>query len=358
MFGYSRTQQEVIMQEIASLQVVPKTVQIISVTTRAVGFMCQFLFCKFARLCINIPLGSSIYQLYRILLLQFEIKVDQAMREQCSHYTGGKSYRRLDISVEHIRTVSVLGAHFAPLANLINAVGIIKNFGAVYLPRMSSNLDVHSVEKLEPVHVTFSNLRSIVSFLANPDTNQVARMYFYQHSPLPGAIWGSAQRLNGVTGVMEEIPGSYPLLLNPDDFMPADYMQKNLYEDIALVQDLLGIVGRKYPKYVHLGPIDFSSSGNVSGLVNNRVETLRCANLPVQEIDGRRRIDYQGKEWFAGNLSSFWSPEHLSESEFFVGVHHLLGELPEIPSEAYVKRHNSVAKQKAKMNFIVIYNNL
>lgn len=55
MFGY-RSQNEVMK----SLQIitVPKSI-VVSVTTRAVGFMCQFLFCKFARLNVKFPLGNN-----------------------------------------------------------------------------------------------------------------------------------------------------------------------------------------------------------------------------------------------------------------------------------------------------------
>lgn len=238
MFGY-RSQNEVMK----SLQIItiPKSV-VVFVTTRAVGFMCQLLFCKFARLNVKFPLGNTVYQLYRIILLQVEIKLDQAMCEQCSRYTGRSHFQQLDLTLEHVRAVSTLGALFSPLANLVNAIGIVKAFGTVYIPRLPV-AKIGNGNALEPTIVSFSILRTIVSKLADVTTPRAEREYFYQHSASPGAIWSSARRLND-DGTFENIPNTRPILQNPDDFMPRNYEINDLHRDTSAVEDLLEIIGK------------------------------------------------------------------------------------------------------------------
>lgn len=221
--------------------------------------MCQFLFCKFARLNIRFPLGSSVYQLYRVSLLQFEVKVDQAMREQCARYTERAYYQQFDMTLEHVRAVPSLGAHFAPIANLVNAIEVIKAFGTSYLPRLQSSM----VEgTFVPTIVSFSTLRTIVSKLADVNTPIDQRRYFQNHSALPGAVWGAATEVLP-DGTIRDISNTRPILLNPDNFISANYSVEDLHSGITGVEDLLEIVGRKYPKYVYAGPLDFGGNGNM-----------------------------------------------------------------------------------------------
>ncbi|EFN66735.1 hypothetical protein EAG_02460 [Camponotus floridanus] len=98
MFGY-RSEVEVIR----SLQIVSvPSSAIIPVTFRSVGFMCQFLYCKFAVLRINMP-RCSIYNLFRVTLLQLEARVSAAMIEQCCRDIGSEDvFRVLKITLEQI----------------------------------------------------------------------------------------------------------------------------------------------------------------------------------------------------------------------------------------------------------------
>jgi hypothetical protein len=64
-----------------------------------------------------------------------------------------------------------------------------------------------------------------------------------------------------------------------------------------------------------MGPIDYQSQ-----LVNNEVETLKCKDLT------HRLINPVFDGGLYGDIEHFWSPECLSEAEFFIGAFHLFEE--------------------------------
>lgn len=215
------------------LVAVPNTVAI-PVTTRAVDFMSQFLYCKFARLKIRLPMWYSVHQLFRITLLQIETKVDFALRKQCSRHIGGRLYQMSEVTLEMVRVVSSLGANLAPMANMINAIGVCKAFGTTYLPRFAAPEYLGIDRVPEPTTVTLSNLRFIVEALANGRTPIWYREYFYEHNAIPGAIWIGERATfrtvirqvgDGQEEVAERIPDSerFPLLANADVIMPSGY---------------------------------------------------------------------------------------------------------------------------------------
>ncbi|KMQ93466.1 hypothetical protein RF55_6431 [Lasius niger] len=250
MFGY-RSQNEVMK----SLQIitVPKSI-VVSVTTRAVGFMCQFLFCKFARLNVKFPLGNN----------------------GLPAVPNQSSPSRNKTGPSDVRTVFAL--HWK-----ITFLAIRSDAGTLYIPRLPV-AKIGNGNALEPTIVSFSTLRTIVSKLADVTTPRAERDYFYQHSASSGAIWSSARKLND-DGTFEDIPDTRPILQNPDDFMPRNYEINDLHRDTSAVEDLLEIIGRKYPKYVYA--LDFGSAGNVSQLVSNDVESIQCANLPCMTTSSK-----------------------------------------------------------------------
>jgi len=355
MFGF-QSQKEFLK----SLQVYPiqKTI-VIPVTTRSAGFMSQFLFCKFHRLmnAFNRRIESTVYQLYRVTLLQIEAKIAQCMG--CTD----DLFRRVHITFEQMDVLNRFNANFSLFANLVNAIGILKAFGTTFLPRLPAqerNGRINFVP--EPTTVTFSNLRAIVSSLADRQTPWEFRMYFYEHSPLPGAHWGGEKRRPDTSKEKDKdkdddqnMPstsneGDFPILLNPNDFMPLNYTQDDLCDDVSAIRTLLHIVGQKYPKYIYLGQLDFRRVGNPSILVSNDVGTLRCKDLAYSEDSGP---NYNNEKPLVGNLDRFWSPEFLTDLEFYLGVNHLFGERPQekVRTDAHTLRSPICVKQDALVDY-------
>lgn len=321
MFGYNIQEDAINALQIISM---PRTI-VVPVSTRAVGFMVLFLFAKFARLKIKLPTECSMYRLYRLTLLQFELKVMQAKHEHLSRATGGKLFSTLQATFEQVQTVSELGAQFAPLANLVNSVGVFKGFNTQYLPRFAA-AEIHDGLRVpEPTTVTFSNLREVVMMLSLRTTPVSWRKYFYDRNPLPGAKWGGRRqnrrrriRVDSDEEMGQDLEDDFPVLLNPDDFMPEGYSDMDLHDDVIAFEDLLEAVGRKFPKYVHIGRIDFKSTGSGSMLVSNDPTGIRCSDLRFE--DGEVQF---GLRTIEGEFLKFWSPEYLAEPEFYMGIHHL-----------------------------------
>ncbi|XP_077258629.1 uncharacterized protein LOC143895430 [Temnothorax americanus] len=357
MFGYSSS------ELLKSLQMTrfPKTIDV-PISTRSIGFLCQFLYCKFAKLNIRLPARCSIYPMFRIGLLQMEIKVRQASLQGTFGCRDGRLFIEYpNVSAEQIVAVSALRSHLAPMANLINAVGVLKNFNAVYLPRFAAIED-----EPEPTTVRFSNLRSVVRMLSNPATPRDVRRYFYDRSPLPGAKWGGdpAPQAHGrrlsegdLAAPIRADVGDFPVLLNPDDFMPQEYSMDDLHTDVWDIQNLLECVGRKYPKYVYCGRIDYEGMGQASLLVSNGTGTLRCHDLP-RVRDDSMEIDFAARMCLTGKTSQFWTPECLTNPEIYLGIAHLLGEQPHKTSDAYAIRSSTIAKETAHMQYLTVLYNL
>lgn len=191
MFGFKS---EVEMMRALQIVTFPKSV-IVPITFRSAGFMCQFLFCKFAVLRIRMPL-CSVYELFHVTLLQLEARLDASMREQCSRNVDDDTdFVTLRITIEQLRIVSTLRANIAPLANIIHNQGLIKGFNTDYILRIAAPLLQNGLRAVEPTGVYFSSLQWNVTKMADGRTSLQQREYFYVHNPLPGARWrGSRTR--------------------------------------------------------------------------------------------------------------------------------------------------------------------
>lgn len=156
----------------------------LSITTRGIGFgICQTLF---TAVTINeniIP--PSCHVLFRIFLATFEakmelLKTDYPLVSRDSELTFNYS---ASARLQHLaKTVTVAPT---PLVSLINAVGIVKRDGLVYIPAVMQNVtDRHNAFVPRPETVMFSNLRDVVVALSNPQVPERARIYFEQHNSI------------------------------------------------------------------------------------------------------------------------------------------------------------------------------
>lgn len=279
----------------------------------------------------------------------------QSLRKQCFQFIGDQLFILHNFTAEQLHIVSVLGTQFAPIANLVNSIGVVKAFNNVYLPRLTAPETVNGVRVPEPTTIVFSNLRRVVEMLSMVSTPQVYRQHFYDHNPLPGARWkikkpatGDERAATSDGDVAIEPEDNFPLLLNPDNFMPEEYGDNDLLTDVVSVQNLLQVVGRKYPKYVQR--IDFEGLGSPSILVSNDTANVRCSDL--QTTNGRLRFDKHVP--IEGERTHFWASRHLTNAQFYNGISHLVGERPkeEFITEAYSLRSKMSAEQEARANFI------
>ena len=84
--------------------------------------------------------------------------------------------------------------------------------------------------------ITLSNLRDTVVALRNQQTQPQVREAFYQHNPIPGAIW-------------REIEGTH-VLMNADEIIPANYTTDDMRDDIDDYSRMFTWLQKKLPKFV------------------------------------------------------------------------------------------------------------
>lgn len=328
---------------------------ILPISTRSAGFIIRFMITKFSRLGIqNINYHNLGCALYRVTLFQINLKIALALHNQCSRNIGHAEFMTLNIPSEMKNAICGMGANFAPLVNLISSIGVVRAFGTVYIPRiptLTSTLDC------DPTLVYFHNLRHIVIALANPVTDVNVRRYFYDHCPIPNAIWNT-QRLgrarDGDGQVVDPNPDAFPVLLNPDDIMPTIYDFQNMVNDITIISDAIEKIGRKYEKFISVGGVDYNTLGNFTQLVSNHVESVRC--IPVTD-QRNYNDDFSG---ISGSINEYWSSEMIGESEFYLGSLHLLGEIPirGIQFPVHEVRSLRNAKQEGNVDYISSIQNL
>ncbi|CAH0721912.1 unnamed protein product, partial [Brenthis ino] len=200
------------------------------------------------------------FGLYGIFLATMEAKLEGLKSDYPLVSRNGElTYPYLaSARLQHLaKTVTVAPA---PLVKVINAVGIIKRDGFVYLPAVRANLrDINNEFVPRPETVLYSNLRETVVALANPHTPERTRTYFEQHNPIPGAIFENH------------------VLQNPDEIMPDDYGLEELQREIRVIQPFLIKLQKHVPKLVS-GVLDFKSTGKPSLFISNEMENLRIPN--------------------------------------------------------------------------------
>lgn len=289
-FGFSFDSKSMHGQKVA---VVPQA-QIVPVTTRGIGFAAHSLFVRIASTIQKLP-PCTVYQLYRVALAQFEFRVSQSthntyLPENCSLTT----YTRPSFSVEMSDILLSMPVNFNLIANIINAVGVL-TFGEVtYYPKIP-NLPFN------PCCVSFSNLRATVMAMANPRHNRVERTDFYNNNPIPGAIWRGIEPPQGRQA--QFVPD--PVLMNPDQIMPAHYDHTDFQTDVAEVMNLLDVCARKKSNYVNLDiKLNYMSPGQKTLLVSNNMR----GDLRIKQphLDNGGAIDWKHTNLPSGALRKFW----------------------------------------------------
>ena len=326
---------------------VPATTIILPITTRGIGFVVRFLITNIIATKQNNPIDSHrlCSALYRIGLLSMDMKISQSTKYPMRH-NGVQNFQNTTVTHEHAKALATLDVGFVPLNKIISAVGCFEAFGEQYLPRYANLAVLDEVQTFDPTQVTFSHLREFVVALANTATPQSVRQYFYDHSPFPSAMWATAHNRLCDASKEQAVEKNFPLLLNPDEIMPAEYGRNEVLDDIMIIEIATKIIARKHQRYVHVGRIDYNADGNPSQLVSNEVEDVRCSDL-------RGPTSYSGVPALNGSVERFWGSRCITDSEFYYGIMNLCGELPKpgCRSSCYTIRSIETAKFKSTIEF-------
>ncbi|XP_064535262.1 uncharacterized protein LOC135426188 isoform X1 [Drosophila montana] len=194
------------------LSLAPRTI-VLPITSRAVGFIIRHFISKLSRLQMpNINLLPLCHALYRVTLLQLDMKLNGAMEGQCCRNVGGQEFVYTDVPDNFGRAILGLDAGIAPLINLIHSIGYLKLPATAYLPRYGV------CRPTDPSNVRFANLRTTVMAMATDAIAANIRRRFFERNPIPGAIWREAGE-----GRRRRADGAQPnpsVLQNAADIMP------------------------------------------------------------------------------------------------------------------------------------------
>lgn len=339
-FGYKNISEA--MKNI-ELQQVQRTI-IVPISTRSAGFIIRNLVARFVRLSIMTvdeayTLAGS---LYRITLLQMDYKLEEAMLLQHSRNLELDSYEDTYLSSDIRRALDMMGAGFSPLVNFISSIGYVKTAAKSYLPRHPK------VVQHTPVYQTISTLRRTVEALSSDALDVNVKTAFMEACPIPHARWDIRSPRRTAEGV--EVPPGITLA-NADDIMPPNYTVVNAREDIGIIATWIEKVGRKYPKYVCTGGVDWKSQGSISQIISCNKGRLKC---PAWPTNGAISLT-------SGEHDRFWSAETISDPEAYMGVVYMLGEvdLPSlVESKCAAYRLQQSACSEINLDYVSVMQNL
>lgn len=177
-------------------------------------------------------------------------------------------------------------------------------------------------------------------------TPRVIRLFLYQHSPLPSAVRSVRPRARRGVDKEPAIDDAWLLLTNPDGIVRAIYDLDELRADVYRTLDVVKVMGRMYPKYIHQARVDFNSNGDVRHLESNGVGEIRCNELA--NCDGE--IQYGVGETFSGSIEEFWSPEVLPAAENYIRALHLYCDLPRVASRSGLWNIRTIEAAKPMTN--------
>lgn len=305
------------------------------VTTRAIGFGTVNVFIAMFEF-NNVPVRGNIYQLYRVALAAFECKVKIVNRGITSIESNVDDYQESRQNEDFVVAAKGIVAMPDQLSSVINAIGKVKHFDSVYVPKIGRNqLTVGGQFIPQSEQVTYSNLRRVIEALSNPETPQVTRTRFYRNNPIPGAIWNGAP--------------NNPILVNGDEIMPEGYTTENLMDDIEDIHSKIIFMNRKGPKYF-TQPIGYEIDGTKSMLVCNKQESLRaCDRNPGEELE-----EYYRRIRVEGNVEEYFNLVHLTTGEQMNGNLTLLGEQPQIGQlmyPIYIMRDERVCTEYSNLSY-------
>uniref|UniRef100_A0A034WB02 Uncharacterized protein n=1 Tax=Bactrocera dorsalis TaxID=27457 RepID=A0A034WB02_BACDO len=283
---------------------------LLPISTRSVGFTIRFLISAI-RCLLGRKYDFDWYRLsnalYRVTLLRLHAKINGGFRHSfITRHISDEPYYLFEGQFDAIKYI---GADFAVIHRILSAIGYVKYGPDCFVPFLPLLKDE---QRCDPINVRFTNLREIVTTLANPETSVEIRKHFWQHNPIPGAKWSTAEA-NG----KDEFAAT-TILSNPNDIIPAKYNVEELHEDINALQGIIGVMGRKYPREIVNEIIDYESYGSRAQFVSSIAKPSRCPSYNDNNNDNIKIP--------TGELDTFWSPRWLKQNEIDLGVFCLLGE--------------------------------
>ncbi|RZF42964.1 hypothetical protein LSTR_LSTR004266 [Laodelphax striatellus] len=196
--------------------------------------------------------------------------------QQCHSKTLPETPRQY-LDTENFQTERIVQSYsrnFTALTTALNLLGNFEVFGKIYQPILpymdevtlfpagGANPVLRATNTLfDPFLVSYSSLRAVMNFIANPASPLIERTYFVDNNALPGAEYENY------------------LLRNRNDFLPARYGPNDLRSDFVKVAKWLDKLPEQYRSW--RGTVDYSGKGSEALLVN----TTMMSAIPKVNTD-------------------------------------------------------------------------
>lgn len=235
----------------------------IPITTRGIGIHTNNYY-NFVRDALGqtpAPLPCTVYQMYRVSLLQLDVRIQCCQAASILPFDPETDVTYPLPYLNEFTDHSIVGENFQCLARAISSVGNFTEADIAYQPYVphmhdryaddvNENGDASDLDQQvepDPYLVTIQNLRSVVVALANPNTTLRLRRRFIHRNPLPGAVF-----VNNV-------------LMNADDIMPDNYDFKMASDDCVAFLKLMQSFG-EHSRLIQ--PIRYQCEGHISILTS------------------------------------------------------------------------------------------
>ncbi|AVK59491.1 coat protein [Wuhan fly virus 6] len=280
--------------------------QMLSISTRGVGVNLLTSIFTTTAYKNDIP-TPNVYSLYRVALAVIEAKVQSLKPNYPIPPRFSEDIAQLNNSADFERVCRSVVFLPKPITTMVNSIGIVKNGNSIYIPTFCKDL-ADSEDRFVPTPegVRFSNLRQVVTTLADPATPRQYRDAFYARNCIPGAKWNENH-----------------ILMNADEIMPNNYGTEDLSRDSIRITPWMSNVQKHVPKLVG-GTVSFESTGRRCLFICNDQESLR---LPDRNMDETIE-QYIQRAIPEGNIKTFHTPYELTAAERLDGQLGLLGERP------------------------------
>ncbi|GAB0092028.1 hypothetical protein DMENIID0001_069710 [Sergentomyia squamirostris] len=302
-----------------------------SVTTRAVGFMCSAVYQRSTTTWdINaIAAIMTVHQLYRVSIWLVYYKLVLAQREQNEECPGG-----------HLVTLAIapdIEDLLRPILEVPNVLStVLDSVGKIVTPHAVFHMGIPVVTEdlstlarsllLFPIY-----MRDTVVFLASGNPLETAaRQDFAQHNSIPGARF---------------TPGTFTLE-NPDEVWPlAANTYAGLAEDIHAYKNWITRIRNRLPRHAFVD-VEWSGRASTSGLWSTERAPFRSESTfaHVEAERSRRRVNprtgrsdvvaaqpeiyrYLDSKIYGACNVTFWSPDRTGATHALIGSCSMIGEM-------------------------------
>jgi hypothetical protein len=153
------------------------------------------------------PVYCNIYAFYRVNLAMFEAKLYNIRRIQEAPTQMAEEVYEIPARPDFLLVTQTVNVYPDQIGQVLKSAGPIAEGGEYLVHALAAEHRTRNgILVPQSEQVILSNLRETVTALANIETAPQVREAFYQHNPIPGAIW---RIVNGTH-----------VLVNADEIMP------------------------------------------------------------------------------------------------------------------------------------------